>query len=298
MASAPLTAEEARSLQVQGLVKRFSGGGANDRANGRAGAGRDVVALDGVDIEARPGEVVSVIGPSGCGKSTIFNIVAGIDEPSAGRVLIGGVVLEDRLGASSYMPQHDALLAWRSVIDNVALPLALRGARRGAARAEVRPLLDRFGLGAFAEHWPWQLSGGMRQRAAFLRTVVADRPLMLLDEPFGALDGITRADLQEWVVSVWAELGTTVLFITHDITEAVLLSDRVYVMTPRPGTIAAVLELDLPRPRDIGRRDDDAFVDAERRLRRALRDASFPGDVGPGAEIPGRKGPRLTHRGH
>ncbi len=132
------------------------------------------------------------------------------------------------------------------------------------------PLLERFGLGDFAQAWPWQLSGGMRQRAAFLRTVIAGQPLMLLDEPFGALDGITRADLQEWLSGVWAEFGTTVLLVTHDITEAVFLSDRVYVMTPRPGRIASVLEVDLPRPRRLAQREDEPFQALEAKLRHGL----------------------------
>ena len=230
----------------------------------------EVVALDGVDLVAAAGEFVSLIGPSGCGKSTLFNVVAGLEQPTSGRVLINDIDLPDRLGASAYMPQHDALLGWRRVVDNVVLPLELAGVGKKQARQRALPLLERFGLGEFARAWPWQLSGGMRQRAAFLRTVIAGHPLMLLDEPFGALDGITRADLQEWLSGVWAEFGATVLLVTHDITEAVFLSDRVYVMTPRPGRVAAVLEVDLPRPRHLGQREDQAFQAIEGRLRHEL----------------------------
>ena len=248
-------------LVIRGVTKRFSH------------EGDDVVALDGVDLTAGAGEFVSLIGPSGCGKSTLFNIVAGLEQPSSGLVLISGEELQDRLGASAFMPQHDALLGWRRVVDNVVLPLELRGVKRAQARRQALPLLKRFGLGDFARAWPWQLSGGMRQRAAFLRTVIAGQSLMLLDEPFGALDGITRADLQEWLSGVWAEFGSTVLLVTHDITEAVFLSDRVYVMTPRPGRVASVLVVDLPRPRRLSQREDEPFQALEAELRHRLGDA-------------------------
>jgi ABC-type nitrate/sulfonate/bicarbonate transport system ATPase subunit len=250
-----------RALELRGLSKSFP----HDHGL--------IPALDRVDLRAAPGEFVAVIGPSGCGKSTLFNIAAGLEEMDAGEVLIGGEPCADRLGASAYMPQRDALLDWRRVIDNVTLPLRLRGQTRTQARAAALPLLERFGLGEFALAWPWQLSGGMRQRAAFLRTVIAEPALMLLDEPFGALDGITRFDLQQWLSGVWSEYGSTVLLVTHDTTEAIFLSDRVYVMTPRPGRVAAVVDIDLQRPRQPEDRESDAFVDLERRLRHELRAA-------------------------
>ncbi|HLH46156.1 MAG TPA: ABC transporter ATP-binding protein [Acidimicrobiales bacterium] len=235
--------------------------------------GGTVDALAGVDLRAASGERVALIGPSGCGKSTLFNIVAGLDQPTAGEVRIGGEVLAERLGASAYMPQRDALLPWRRVLDNVTLALELAGRPRREARAVATPLLDRFGLGRFAGAWPWQLSGGMRHRAAFLRTVIAQPPLVLLDEPFGALDGITRADLQQWVSDVWSGMDSTVLLVTHDITEAVFLADRVVVLTPRPGRVATVLDVDLPRPRRLAVQETADFVDLERRLRHELRAA-------------------------
>jgi ABC-type nitrate/sulfonate/bicarbonate transport system ATPase subunit len=255
----------AMSLELQGIGKRFPG----------QGGVPPVLAVDGVDLLARPGEFVSLIGPSGCGKSTVFNLVAGLDQPTAGEVRIGGVPLADRLGASAYMPQRDALLPWRRVIDNVTLPLELRGVPRREARRTAQPLLERFGLGDFGRAWPWQLSGGMRQRVALLRTVIGDPGLMLLDEPFGALDSITRADLQDWLLRAWASTGVdgagaTVLLVTHDISEAVLLADRVYVMTPRPGRIAAVIDVGLPRPRTPELREDDAFVALQRQVRHEL----------------------------
>ena len=248
-------------LELAGVTKRFAG---NDG---------EVEALAGVDLAAAEGEFVSLIGPSGCGKSTLFNIVAGLEDATSGQVLFDGRELEDRLGATAYIPQHDALLEWRRVIDNVGLSLQLQGVGRREARRRAVPLLERFGLGEFTRAWPWQLSGGMRQRVAFLRTVIADRPLLLLDEPFGALDGITRADLQQWLSQVWAEVGSTVLLVTHDITEAVFLSDRIYVMGPRPGRIVSVLDVDLPRPRSAALREDARFVAVEQRLRRDLHSA-------------------------
>jgi putative hydroxymethylpyrimidine transport system ATP-binding protein len=259
--------ETGRSVEVRGLSKRYG-----DQTT-------DVLAVQGVDLRAGAGELVSLIGPSGCGKSTVFNIVAGLDQPSSGEVRIGGKVITDRLGASAYMPQRDALFAWRRVIDNVTLPLELAGRPRREARRVAEPLLQRFGLGDFAGSWPWQLSGGMRQRAAFLRTVIAEPSLLLLDEPFGALDGITRTDLQQWLTGVLAEYGSTVLLVTHDVTEAVFLSDRVYVMGPRPGRIVAEISVDLPRPRHVEAQETAAFVDLERRLRHELRAAAWPGEA-------------------
>jgi ABC-type nitrate/sulfonate/bicarbonate transport system ATPase subunit len=266
--AAPDQHSRAASLELRGVGKRFPG----------LGGAAPVLAVDTVDLLARPGEFVTLIGPSGCGKSTVFNVVAGLEEPTGGEIRIGGEPLADRLGASAYMPQRDALLPWRRVIDNVTLPLELRGMSRREARGRARPLLERFGLGDFVRAWPWQLSGGMRQRVALLRTVIGDPALMLLDEPFGALDSITRADLQDWLLRAWASddvegVGATVLLVTHDISEAVLLSDRVYVMTPRPGRIAAVIDIGLPRPRTPELRADDAFVALERQVRHELQRA-------------------------
>ena len=169
------------------------------------------------------------------------------------------------------MPQRDSLLPWRRVLDNTTLGLELAGVPRDEARRRAEPLLERFGLGAFTRAWPWQLSGGMRQRAAFLRTVLTGRPAMLLDEPFGALDGITRTELQAWLLDVWAEVGSTVLVITHDVAEAAFLADRVYVMAPRPGRVSDVIDIDLPRPRTLELEETPAFAAAEAALRRALR---------------------------
>jgi ABC-type nitrate/sulfonate/bicarbonate transport system ATPase subunit len=169
------------------------------------------------------------------------------------------------------MPQRDALLPWRRTIDNVTIGLEVAGVKRDVARARAAPLLERFGLGGFEAAWPWQLSGGMRSRAAFLRTILLGRPGLLLDEPFGALDGITRSELQQWLLEVWSEVGSTVALITHDVAEAVFLADRVYVMTPRPGRIAAVIDIELPRPRSLAVEESLEFGAHEALVREALR---------------------------
>lgn len=233
--------------------------------------GREVQALDGVDLTVEPGEFVALIGPSGCGKSTLLRIAAGLEQPDVGEVLLDGAVATERLGRCAFMPQRDGLLPWRRVIDNVTVGLELEGVRLAQAREQAMPLLERFGLGDFAQSWPWQLSGGMRHRAAFLRTAITGRPVMLLDEPFGALDGITRAELQQWLLEVWRELGTTVLLVTHDVSEAVFLADRVVVMSPRPGRIVAQEEVPLARPRELRVEETPEFAAAEARLREALR---------------------------
>jgi NitT/TauT family transport system ATP-binding protein len=245
-------------LEARGVTKSYRGIGA-----------QPLLTLDDVDLVARPGEFLALIGPSGAGKSTLFSVLAGLERHDAGEVLIDGAPVS--LGACSFMPQRDALLPWRRTIDNVAIGLELAGERRAAARDRARPLLERFGLGGFEEAWPWQLSGGMRQRAAFLRTVLLGRPAMLLDEPFGALDGITRSELQQWLLEVWGEVGSTVALITHDVAEAVFLADRVYVMSPAPGRIDRVIEIDLPRPRTLAIEESPEFAALEARLREALR---------------------------
>ena len=236
----------------------------------------EVVALEGVDMIAEAGRFVSIIGPSGCGKSTLFNIIAGLMEPTSGEVRMGGSPLARRAGEFAYMPQKDLLFPWRSVIDNTVVGLQIEGVSKREARRRAAPLMERFGLRGFEKAYPSELSGGMRQRAAFLRTVLLGRPAMLLDEPFGALDSLTRGDMQEWLLDVWADLRTTVVFVTHDVAEAVYLSDRVFVMAPRPGRICDVVDVDLPRPRALGVEETDEFAVIERRLRRALRLGGTP----------------------
>lgn len=251
-------------LELRAVSKSF-----DDRAS-------SVDALEHIDVTVMDGEFVSIIGPSGCGKSTLLNIVAGLEDPSSGEILLNGQPEPQRLGRTAYMHQKDLLLPWRTVLDNAVLGLEVAGVQRRTARQRARSLIDRFGLRAFEDRYPALLSGGMRQRAAFLRTVLTERQLMLLDEPFGALDAFTRADMQEWLLGLWEELGRTIVFVTHDVDEAVLLSDRVLVMSPRPGRIVGNYSIDLPRPRRYQIVTDDRFVRLKTNLLADLRGRESP----------------------
>ncbi len=213
------------------------------------GNGRVVPALRDVSLHVMPGEFVTIIGGSGSGKSTLFNLCVGLLQPDEGSIIIDGVEPENRLGMLGYMPQRDLLLPWRSVLDNVLLPWDIRGVPRRESRKEALGMLDHFGLSGFEHDYPSTLSGGMRQRAALLRTWLTGCDTLLLDEPFGALDALTRKELQDWLLSVWQEFGRTVMFITHDVEEAVYLADRVIVLSSRPGSVKRELTIDLARPR-------------------------------------------------
>lgn len=221
---------------------------ARDLTKVYSGPGR-VEALQGVSLEARGGELVGIIGPSGCGKSTLLTVLAGLQEPTTGEVLIGGRGAKRLLGATAYMPQKDLLMPWKTVLDNTIVGLELLGVRRRVARQEALALFPRFGLDGFERHYPHTLSGGMRQRAALLRTFLARRDILLLDEPLGALDALTRAAMQEWLLDIWGTFQKTIVLVTHDIDEAIYLCDRVYIMSPRPGRIAATVTIPIARPR-------------------------------------------------
>ena len=211
----------------------------------------DVTALEGLDLEVGAGEVMGVVGPSGCGKSTLLELVAGLQEPDAGTVHIGSEGEPGaRRAACSFMPQRDLLLPWRDALGNAALALESQGVRRRDARERAAPLFERFGLAEFEDARPAALSGGMRQRVAFLRTLLPGRPVLLLDEPFASLDAITRAEMQAWLAGALAAEPRTVILVTHDVEEALYLSDRVAVMSRRPGRVVAELDVPLPRPRD------------------------------------------------
>jgi NitT/TauT family transport system ATP-binding protein len=200
----------------------------------------DLHVLDGVSLSVAPGEVVAVVGPSGCGKSSLLDIVCGLAEPAAGTVDAEPAVL---------MPQRDALLPWLSALDNADLPRRVQGDDRTKARTAARPLLDQLGLEGFAQARPHELSGGMRQRVAFARTLLAGRPVLCLDEPFGALDAITRAEAQTWLAEALDREPRAVLLVTHDVEEALILADRLVVLSPRPGRVVADVDVALERPR-------------------------------------------------
>src|SRR5919204_761286 len=203
---------------------------------------RKVTALAGIELALRRDEVVAVVGPSGCGKSTLLELVAGLQEPDEGVVrVLGAAHPAARRAACGYMPQHDLLLPWRDALSNAALALECQGVGRREARRRAAPLFERFGLAEFEASRPAELSGGMRQRVAFLRTLLAGRPVLLLDEPFAALDSITRASMQEWLAEALRSEPRTVVLVTHDVEEALFLADRVAVMSPRPGRVVAEL---------------------------------------------------------
>ncbi len=240
----PLPAEEngpthgeAPRMTVRGVEKLF-------------GRGRETfVAVRDVSLEVRAGEFVTLIGPSGCGKTTVFNIMAGLMLPTAGHVYLDARCIDGQPGHVGYMMQRDCLMQWRSILDNVVIGVEVRGQSKKVARERARQLFPKFGLEGFEHRYPSALSGGMRQRAALLRTLLLDQDVMLLDEPFGALDAITRSEMQEWLLSIWGEFRRTIVFITHDVDEAIYLSDRVYVLAERPGRVRAEVVIDLPRPR-------------------------------------------------
>jgi ABC-type nitrate/sulfonate/bicarbonate transport system ATPase subunit len=211
---------------------------------------RRVTALEGLTLACAPHEVLGVVGPSGCGKSTLLELVAGLEQPSAGTIAVAGAVEpRERLARCVLMPQRDLLLPWRSALDNAALPLRLHGASKAEARRRARPLFERFGLAAFTHAPPSELSGGMRQRVSFLRTLLAEKPVLLLDEPFGSLDSITRADMQVWLAGALEAEPRTVLLVSHDVEEALFLCDRVLVLSARPGRVKAEIPVPIPRPR-------------------------------------------------
>ena len=242
----PTTLAKPTAAALEGVARRFGA----------------VAALDRVSLAVAHGEVLAVVGPSGCGKSTLLELLAGLQAPDAGRVTAP---------AAAYMPQRDLLLPWRTALANAALALECAGVSRRTARERARPLFERFGLAGFEDTRPAALSGGMRQRVAFVRTLLAGRRLLLLDEPFGALDSITRAEMQEWLADALRAEGHTVVLVTHDVEEALYLADRVAVMSRRPGRVVGEIPVPFARPRP--RREtvtDPAFAELKERALEAL----------------------------
>jgi NitT/TauT family transport system ATP-binding protein len=246
----------------------------------RFNAGRpdEVHALDGITLDVSAGEFVSLIGPSGCGKSTLLRVVADLQLPTAGTVAVNGVGAHEARLARGYgfVFQSATLFDWRTVHDNVRLPLEVMGVSRRERDRRARAMLELVGLSSFAGHRPWQLSGGMQQRVSIARALSFRPALLLMDEPFGALDEMTRERMQTEVLRIWRETGTTVVFVTHSIPEAVFLSTRVVVMSPRPGRIADVVDVGLPPVRDDDTREDGAFYDLVTRVRESLRRLDGP----------------------
>lgn len=225
--------EHTKKLRASGITKSFDG----------------VTIIEDVSVELGEKEIVCLLGVSGAGKTTLFNVLSGVMKPDAGSVTLNGREITGRAGHISYMLQKDLLLPYRTVLDNVALPLVIRGKDKKSARAEAEAHFAEFGLEGTQKKFPSQLSGGMRQRAALLRTYLFSEGVALLDEPFSALDTITKSAIHQWYLDVMEQITLSTLFITHDIDEAILLSDRIYIMAGKPGRITAELAVETPRPR-------------------------------------------------
>jgi NitT/TauT family transport system ATP-binding protein len=232
-----------------------------------------VTALQDVDLEIRPGEFISLIGPSGCGKSTLLRVVGDLIHPTAGIVEVNGKTAAQARADRDYgiVFQDSVLFEWRTVAKNIALPLELAGWSRERRRERVHEMLDLVELTGFDAHHPWQLSGGMQQRVSIARALSFSPALLLMDEPFGALDEMTRERLNIELLRIWEASGSTVIFVTHSISEAVFLSTRVVVMSPRPGRITGIVDIDLPQPRTNRTREEPRFAELIRDVRRALR---------------------------
>jgi len=231
----------------------------------------DVLALQNVDFEIPEGQFVSVVGPSGCGKSTLLRCIAGLDLPTDGTLEVNGRQVSGPVIGLGVVFQRDVLLDWRKVIDNVLLPAEFRRLNRREYEPRAHALLEKMGLAEFAGRYPWELSGGMRQRVAICRALLDDPDILLMDEPFGALDALTRDELNVELQRIWSETRKTVVFITHSIAESVFLSDRVIVMAAKPGRVVDVLDIDLPRPRPLSMRETREFGTYTGRIREHLQ---------------------------
>jgi NitT/TauT family transport system ATP-binding protein len=262
MSASPSTpAPETRPalVRIRGLSKEFQQ------------RGRPVHALDGVDLDIREGEFVSIVGASGCGKTTLLNLIAGLTTPSAGTIEREPDVA--RQGGTGMVFQSPVLLPWRSVMGNVMAPAEILDMDVAAARPRAAALLTKVGLDGFETALPYQLSGGMQQRVSICRALLSDPPLLLMDEPFGALDAITREQMNLELQRIWSEGSKTVILVTHNIDEAVFLSDRIIAMTPRPGRIADIIDNRLPRPRTVDTYESSQFIEYAGQIRKMILDA-------------------------
>ncbi|MEC0126078.1 ABC transporter ATP-binding protein [Paenibacillus pabuli] len=230
--------------------------------------------LDGLSLTVEQGEFVAIVGPSGCGKSTLFHIIGGLLRPQKGQILMNGQDVTGQRGKISYMPQQPALFPWRTIEDNVLLAgeVSANAPSRTEALAEARKWLGSVGLTGFEQAYPHMLSGGMQQRVAFLRALLSPQELMLLDEPFSALDALTRSDMQRWLLDIWEQNRRSVLFITHNIEEALLLADRIYVLSNRPATVLHEVNVPFDRPRREAITDESAFLARKRQISQWMRE--------------------------
>jgi len=258
----------AATIMVEGVVKSF-----------RSRGGQETMALRDVSFPVGAGEIIAIVGPSGCGKSTLLRIVAGLMAPTAGSVTVDGQRVTGPRPETGFIFQRPALLPWRTVRENVLLPADVRGRRDADALRAADDLLGLVGLDGFGGHFPTELSGGMRGRVGLARALASAPTLLLMDEPFGALDALSREAMAVELGRIWSARQPTVLLVTHDVEEAVSLADRVLVMMPRPGTIAADLPIDLPRPRSIDLLTSDAFVARTVAVRAALRASASPSET-------------------
>jgi NitT/TauT family transport system ATP-binding protein len=252
-----------KAVAINGVSKQFKAG---------------ITALQGIDLEVEPGEFVSLIGPSGCGKSTLLRIIGDLTKPSTGTVQVNGKPAERARRDHEYgiVFQDAVLYDWRTVAKNISLPLELLGWSRSKRNARIKDMLDLVELTGFESHHPWQLSGGMQQRVSIARALSFSPSLLLMDEPFGALDEMTRERLNAELLRIWQETGATVVFVTHSIPEAVFLSTRVVVMSARPGRVAGIVDVDLPQPRTNDIREEPQFFGLVTEVRERLAAAGAP----------------------
>jgi NitT/TauT family transport system ATP-binding protein len=255
-------------LDVQGLSKSY-----------RQAGGETTVAIGEITCAVEAGEFVSFVGPSGCGKTTLLMSIAGLLAPSAGRVVVNGreVAGPPRGLVLLFQEYNKSLFAWRSVLGNVRFGLEARGERSAGAERKARSLIELVGLKGFEKHYPWELSGGMQQRVAIARALAYEPQVLLMDEPFGSLDALTRLDLEDTLLNLWAELKTTILFITHDIEEAIYLSDRILVLSRRPSRILEEIRVVFPRPRNqLSTRADARFMEVRNDIYRKISNSAAP----------------------
>ncbi|NGP60254.1 ABC transporter ATP-binding protein [Paenibacillus thiaminolyticus] len=248
--------------------------GTNGRGEGR------LQVLDHVSLQVKQGQFVSIIGPSGSGKSTLFHLIGGLLRPDGGHIWMNGQGVAGRTGHVSYMPQQPALFPWRTVEQNVMLAQEIGGRPKKEARTEARQWLANIGLSGYERAYPHELSGGMQQRVAFLRALMSPHELMLLDEPFSALDALTRSEMQRWLIGLWEQHRRSVLFITHSIEEALLLSDTIYVFSSRPARVLREVAVPFPRPRREALTGEDSFLRLKRELAGLLQEAQRQGTGG------------------